>query len=133
VQIDVEVRKRMKPMTTEPYRRLRRNDARGAARFPLTAPVTFSWVDGGETYKGEGVTKDLCAGSLFIWSEDAPPLGIPVQCHVFLPGANVAADWSDMSVDGRIARIEEHSSKHYLLGFVVINHRISVTADRPAA
>jgi hypothetical protein len=111
---------------TRPLAKLKCFDSRKAARFLVGAPVAFSWVDGGQKFRSEGVTRDLSSESVFIWSQDAPPLGIHVLCHVFLPGANIASNGIEMSVEGHIARIDQHQHQHHMLGFVVINERIRV-------
>jgi PilZ domain len=118
---------------TRPETKLNYNEARKAIRFLVGAPVAFSWTDAGRIFKSEGVTRDLSAESLFIWSQDAPPLGIPVQCHVFLPGANIVSEGIDMSIEGRVSRIEQHQARHHLLGFVIINERISVEIKEAVA
>lgn len=105
-------------------------DTRKAARYVVGAPVTFAWVDGGQKYVGEGVTRNMSADGVYIWSQDAPPLGTAVQCHVFLQELTVDALPVDLLVDGRNVRIEEHPKQHHLFGFVVLNERVAVTSKQ---
>jgi hypothetical protein len=112
----------------QPVRKLKDKEARTSPRFIVGAPVKFSWVDGEQTYSGQGVTRDMSPGSLFIWSESSPPLGLPVSCQVFLSGANISAADVQVAVEGWVFRVEQHAKVNHLVGFVVLNQRISVLA-----
>src|SRR5258706_5241624 len=58
---------------------------RKAIRFPLEAPIVFSWADSGIEKQGEGRTRDISEVGTFVLSSTCPPVGIQISFKIFLP------------------------------------------------
>lgn len=103
-------------------------NSRTAARYRICAPVVFSWA--GEEHTGEGVTRDISAQGLFIWSLSPPPSETELTCKVFLRNSPALR----VDITGLISRIELPEADHHVTGFAVSNQRVSiVTGQRRVA
>ena len=94
-------------------------DARKLTRYRLSAPVVFSWREADHTHRGEGITRDMSCGGLFIWSEQCPPVGAELRCEVFLPKVKPHSVAAEVVSMGRITRAERPSGYHHREGFAV--------------
>ena len=61
-------------------------ESRGAIRYPLQLPATFSW-DGGQgiVRHGEGCTRNISERGVFVDAAICPPIGSSIELHYSLP------------------------------------------------
>lgn len=91
-------------------------------RHDLSAPVIFVWGKS-DACRGVGVTRDLSAGGLFVFTEDLPTVETSVQLAVNLavpergPGLIVRAK-------GQVKRVELADSMGRRGGFAVATGRM---------
>lgn len=71
-------------------------ESRKVPRYPVQAPVTFTWSEEGQSKTGEGWTRDISEIGAFVYSSCCPPQGAQTQLEVVLP---------PLGADGRILRI----------------------------
>ena len=61
-------------------------EMRSSFRYPVRAPVFFTWSDMKSQLRGgEGLTRDISSRGLFVLSADSPPAGMVVAVEVLLP------------------------------------------------
>lgn len=102
------------------------SEARKFARFRVSTPVVFTWKNQMGEHQGEGVTRDISASSLFIWSQIVPPVDADLKCELLLP--RMSPDSQELRVEliGRLTRVERRSRATTTSGFAVSSSRISV-------
>jgi hypothetical protein len=63
-----------------------RVERRRHTRYDLSATVAFVWKNrGGSRHQGEGFTRDLSEGGMFIFTDNAPPVGTLLRVDLFFP------------------------------------------------
>jgi hypothetical protein len=78
---------------------------RASIRFPLEAPVTFSWRDeNGSHQHGEGSSRDISEVGAFVFAVVCPPVGSGVELRIPLEGL---PDTTRIDLAGRVIRIEQ--------------------------
>jgi len=89
-------------------------------RFPLRTPVIFSWPDSqGVGQSGEGTSRDISIGGVFVVSETTPREGATVAVEVMLFAARSAVPKFRVPGKGRVARVERGGRKGQMSGFAV--------------
>ncbi len=59
---------------------------RGAIRYPLQVPASFSWEDEQQIMRqGEGRTRNISEKGVFVDAAICPPIGSSVELHFSLP------------------------------------------------
>jgi PilZ domain len=59
---------------------------RGAIRYPLQVPASFSWEDEQRIVRqGEGHTRNISEKGVFVDAAICPPIGSSVELHFSLP------------------------------------------------
>jgi hypothetical protein len=96
-------------------------------RQRLAVPVHFSWRDRrGTRHRGEGTTRDISPGGVFLFARNCPPPGAAVGFSVELPplGENIP-NWK-MHARGRVVRVESAHEESGLAGFAAMSEQLSV-------
>jgi hypothetical protein len=101
---------------------LTRSDQRTASRFFVSTPVRFTWDSQTGIETIDGVTRDVSIQSLFIWSNELPPVGTAVHCRVFLPAPTPDSPPIRFDLTGPVIRTELPPPEHRMFGFVVLGH-----------
>jgi hypothetical protein len=99
----------------EPTRRARKD-----IRYPLEAPVSFSWKDGHGVHHCEGHTYDISDKGAFVYSSVCPPLLTKVVLKISIP-AVLDSSRVLMEVEGHVLRVEESGGKDRRNGFAVLS------------
>lgn len=91
---------------------------RRRARFNISAPVVFRWRDSGGSYeKGDGVTRDIGIGGMFIVTGGPfPPENVSIRCEASLSSPNASRTVWRLRVSGKVQRQAESNE---LGGFAV--------------
>jgi hypothetical protein len=91
---------------------------RTSIRFPLEAPVTFSWMDeNGSRQHGEGSSRDISEGGAFVFALVCPAVGSSVELRVPLEGL----DTTRIDLAGRVVRVEQAHDGKGANGFAVFS------------
>jgi PilZ domain len=81
---------------------------RKSMRYPVTAPVSFSWKDeNGNRCQGEGTSRDVSETGTFVFAPGCPPTGADVTLRIFLVALPGAREILRVEVDGRVLRVEQ--------------------------
>jgi hypothetical protein len=99
-------------------------DLRRFARHPIAATALFSWKDLGARRAGNGVTRDICAAGVFVWSDICPPESTQVQTELVLPPLHAEASPLRMKVLGQVVRIEAQPRMGFAVhsqNFILLN------------
>ncbi len=94
---------------------------RRRARFKITAPVVFRWRDSCGSYgKGDGVTRDIGIGGMFIVTNGPfPPENVNIRCEALLPSSDPNHTKWKLRVAGRVQRASIQSDNNLIAGFAV--------------
>lgn len=94
---------------------------RRRARFNISAPVVFRWRDRGGSYeKGDGVTRDIGIGGMFIvTSGPFPPENAAIRCDAALRSLDPNHTEWRLQVSGRVQRASYPHRTDELGGFAV--------------
>jgi hypothetical protein len=94
---------------------------RRRARFNISAPVVFRWKDRGGSYeRGDGVTRDIGIGGMFIVTRGPfPPENATIRCEASLPSLDPNRRTWRLRVSGRVQRASAHAGRSELGGFAV--------------
>jgi hypothetical protein len=77
------------------------------SRVPVGTQASFSWGrKKGEANQGEGVTRDISAGGMYLYTKTPPPVGSPVKLELLLPKVRGAMHALRMKVMGRVVRVQ---------------------------
>jgi hypothetical protein len=88
-------------------------EQRRATRFPLRAPVLFSWMETGQQKHGAGFTRDVGTAGAYITCDRlyALEIGMQVRLEVVLPALDANIDPAQLSAEGSVARLSGHNEK----------------------
>lgn len=94
---------------------------RRRARFNITAPVVFRWRDKGGSYeKGDGVTRDIGIGGMFIVTRGpSPPENATIRCEASFPSINPSRPMWRLRISGRVQRATSQMENNEVAGFAV--------------
>lgn len=82
-------------------------EMRNHARYRVRAPVFFSWKDvAAGNQRGEGMTRDIGTGGMFVWTDVNPPLGASLRVEVLLPRIDQEAKPLCIEASGHVIRAE---------------------------
>src|SRR6266446_1494649 len=94
--------------------------ARKAIRFPLKAPIVFSWADSGIEKQGEGRTRDISEVGAFVLSSTCPPVGTQVRLKIFLPVLSSFEPQTRVEAVGKVVRVEQARGLEGSVGFAIL-------------
>ena len=84
------------------------NPTRKSMRYPVRAPVSFSWKDkNGKQCQGEGTSRDVSETGAFVYALGCPPVGAEVALRIVLVTLPDATKILRVEVDGRVLRVEQ--------------------------
>ncbi len=80
---------------------------RNYARRSLALPILFAWEDKrGVRRRGAGITRDVSAGGIFLFSKSCPPAGTKIEFNLFLPKMSEQSSNIRVQGEGRVLRVE---------------------------
>ena len=94
--------------------------ARKAIRFPLDAPIVFSWADGGIDKRGKGRTHDISEMGAFVLASSCPPAGAQIGFEVVLPMLPGFKPRTRVEAMGEVLRVERASGREGRDGFAIL-------------
>lgn len=92
-------------------------DRRQQRRFDLNAPVKFSWGEP-ESIHGQGTTRDVSEGGIFVVTDTLPPAGVAVDCEVSFSFDDDSR--IQMRTKGTVVRIETETAGGHARGFAAV-------------
>ena len=104
--------------------------ARKDIRYPLEAPVVFSWEDGnGVPQLHEGRTYDISNKGTFVLATPCPPLEAQVNMKISIPAVSDSSR-ALMEVEGRVLRVEQAGESEGRDGFAVLSSQATLYPAR---
>ncbi len=95
-------------------------ERRTRTRYNLSAPVSFLWKNrGGSRHRGEGFTRDVCSGGVFVFTDTYPPLNAGLQIEVMFPSLE-AGSALQMRAQGQVLRVEPIGEGEKRGGFAAV-------------
>jgi len=94
-------------------------------RIPVGTAAVFSWGKRvGDKKRGKGVTRDISAGGMYLYTETPPPVGAPVKLELLLPKVRGVLQNLRMKVMGRVVRVQPPEGEDEpISGFAAITDR----------
>ncbi len=82
------------------------SEQRMSARFPVHAPVIYSWTDSGEERRGMGFTRDMCRSGVYVMCRDESivPVGARVEMELLLPSLGGRTEGVRLQAQGSVVR-----------------------------
>jgi hypothetical protein len=96
-------------------------ERREHTRYDVRAPVEFEWIDKGVLHRGRGLTRDISAKGMFIYSASEPPTKADLQVEVFLRVAAEAPTSLRLIAKSLVVRVESAASPDAPSGFAILN------------
>jgi len=101
-------------------------DRRERPRFSVRASATFEWRDPqGVQRRGQGVTRDISAKGLFVFSESLPPLKVDLRLEVLFGSVGEEGNLQ-LEVEALVLRVEPATGLGTSSGFAVLNKSYSL-------
>ena len=94
-------------------------ELRHAVRYPIKAPVVFTWQGPVGWLKGDGITRDISGKGAYIRTSTCPPNGVTVEIEIFLPPITVSAKSLTVATSGQVVRVEQPAASETRGGFAV--------------
>jgi PilZ domain len=110
-------------------------ERRRAVRYDLRAAAVFSWEGPeGTPLKGEGITRDIGRGGVFVFSAICPAVNSFVRLRVLLHQIEgrmheVDGRTLDIDVDGTVLRVEHFLEDSTSSGFALAATKFSLDVD----
>ena len=96
-------------------------ERRQHTRYDLSASVAFFWKNqGGSRHDGEGFTRDLSEGGMFVFTDNPPPVGTIVRIDVFFPPFKTGAALQ-VKAKCEVLRLESSAAGETRGGFAAIS------------
>lgn len=97
-------------------------ERREQIRFGLRALVNFEWFDREHVrHLGQGLTRDISAKGLFIFSEDPPPAKADIQAEVYFGFIEGMDTNLRLSAKALVLRVEPTAKSGSSGGFAILN------------
>ncbi len=82
------------------------SEQRTSARFPVHAPVVYSWTDSGEQRHGMGFTRDMCKSGVYVLCREdrVVPVGTRVWMELLLPSLSGRTEGVRLQAEGSVVR-----------------------------
>lgn len=108
-------------------------ERRSYHRYEVSAVVNFEWeLADGTRRQATGISRDLSAGGLFVFTDDPPPFGTTVEFDLDFgtarPGTGV-----NVRAKGEVCRIEATSLPTQRAGFAVSSGRMRLERAEPSS
>ena len=97
-------------------------ESRKVPRYPVQAPVTFTWSEEGQAMQGNGWTRDISEVGVFVYSAQCPPPGSETQLEVVLPPLGEAGRILRIRMEAAVLRVSAETSKPEGSGFALKSH-----------
>ena len=110
-------------------------ERRKAVRYRLGAAAVFSWEGPeGTPLKGEGITRDIGRGGVFLFSAICPAVNsfvrLRILLHLIHEGMHIFGGRTpDVDFDGTVLRVEHFLGDSAYSGFALAASRFSVDMD----
>ena len=87
------------------------NPTRKSMRYPVRAPVSFSWNDeNGNRCQSEGTSRDVSETGAFVFAPACPAAGAHVKLRIVLVELPGPTKIARVEVDGRVLRVEQSTA-----------------------
>ena len=94
-------------------------------RVPVGTRAVFTWGSREGTEKrGKGVTRDISAGGMYLYTKTPPPVGSSIKLDLLLPRVRGAMEALRMKVMGRVVRVHPpDEGERQISGFATVTDR----------
>ena len=100
-------------------------ESRGAIRYPLQLPATFSWEgEQGIVRHGEVCTRNISEKGVFVDTAICPPIGSSVELHFSLPALSGSVHIMHVQHTGETLRLEGAEPGEHSGGFAITSREI---------
>jgi PilZ domain-containing protein len=100
------------------------SQVRRQIRYPLRAPVTFTWIDrDGVTHEGKGNSRDISEGGAYIVTRSSPPIGADVLLEIRFPYLPELDRFHRIEMDGQVVRVDLLLGNRAGWGFAISSRR----------
>jgi hypothetical protein len=96
-------------------------ERREHTRYGVRAPVDFEWMEEGVRRRGQGLTRDINAKGMFIYSDSEPPTKADIRVRVSFASVAQARTKAQLSAHSLVVRVEPASSPVREAGFAILN------------
>lgn len=104
-------------ITSEPVQKV---EARASVRYRFGVPATFWWAGQADgSLQGEGVTRDISVGGVYILTPTCPPPGVMVQVKILLTSPDATGHSVSIAAEGQVLRVEHTAEGRAQGGFAV--------------
>lgn len=95
-------------------------ELRHAVRYPIKAPVVFTWQGPAGWLRGDGITRDISGKGAYIRTSTCPPIEVTVELEIFLPPIAVGGKSMTVATTGQVVRVEQPGASETHGGFAVL-------------
>ena len=89
-------------------------------RYPLRAPVSFTWFNREGTGRdAKGHSSNICEGGAYILTRNCPPVGAQIILTFRFPFLSEFADFHLLEMSGQVVRAEVSPGRKGMWGFAV--------------
>ena len=94
-------------------------------RVPVGTRAVFTWgSQEGAEKRGKGVTRDISAGGIYLYTKTPPPVGSSIKLDMLLPKVRGAMEALRMKVMGRVVRVHPpDEEERRISGFAAVTDR----------
>ena len=96
-------------------------ERREQTRYGVRALVDFEWMDKGVLRRGHGVTRDISAKGMFIYSNIKPPAKADLRVDVSFREVGSKPTNLQMRAKGLVIRVEPATNTGSPQGFAILN------------
>jgi hypothetical protein len=80
---------------------------RKCVRYPIMVPIVYFWKDAlGARRQGDGATRDISAGGIYVVSNESPEKGAAIRFEVSLPALHSSGHPLRMRAAGEVVRLD---------------------------
>ncbi len=90
-------------------------------RYGVRALVNFEWTDEGVLHRGRGITRDISAKGMFIYSDSEPPIKADLEVEASFRTATEGRAKLQLSARALVVRVEKSAGQGPLPGFAILN------------
>ena len=96
-------------------------ERREHTRYSVRALVDFEWMDEGVLRRGQGLTRDINAKGMFIYSDIKPPAKADLRVEVTFQNFASIPTNLQMRAEGLVIRLEAATEPGSQQGFAILN------------
>jgi hypothetical protein len=83
------------------------SEIRSQMRYPLRAPVAFSWIGrDGERHEGRGYSRDVSERGAYVLARTYPSIGASIRLEIRFLNPRGPARANQIVMEGRVVRVE---------------------------